>query len=103
MPSVDRLPHPRLLEQRVALRADLDVDVLLREARDRAVRQPGLALELRESGLRGRVDRVDLAAAHGLDLGVRVRDHLEVELLQARLLAVPVRGSPSASSPGPRV
>ena len=52
---------------------------------------PGVALQGQQVDAEGRVDRVDLAAAHRLNLGVRVRDDLEVDFLQLRLLAVPER------------
>ena len=50
---------------------------------------PGVLFSGQQVDAEGRVDRVDLAAAHRLNLGVRVGDDLEVDLLQARLLAVP--------------
>ena len=51
--------------------------------------QPGLALQVGESELRLRIDRVYLAATDRLDLGVRVRDEAEHDRAQFRRLAVP--------------
>src|SRR5207245_624841 len=52
---------------------------------------PGLTLERQQVAAEGRRDRIDLAATHGLNLGVRVGDDLEVDLREARLLAGPER------------
>src|SRR3954453_17474930 len=75
----------------VRLRVHLDVPVLLGEAGDGAVLQVLLVHEHRQGALGGRRDRVDLAAAHCLDLRVGVGDDPEVDRAEIRLLAVPLR------------
>src|SRR5207342_3894341 len=74
---------------RIALRPLLDLDVLPGKAQVRLDLQPGLALQVGESQLRLRVDRVYLAATDRLDLGVRVRDEAEHDRAQFRRFAVP--------------
>jgi len=63
--------------------------VFLIEARNLVERYPADTLQLGKVDAEGRVDRIDLTAAHGLHFGVRVGDDLEVDFLQAGLLAVP--------------
>ena len=88
----DRLAHPRSADHRVRRALALtELEVLHVVAGDLVERDPGDALEREQVRAEGRRDRVDFAAAHGLDLGIRVLDDLEVDLGQARLLAVPER------------
>src|SRR6185436_16675370 len=65
------LAEPRLLRQRIALRALLDLDVLLLQAQMRLDPQTGLTLQVGEGQLRRRIDRVYLAATDRLNLRVR--------------------------------
>ena len=91
MPIISACRIQGRAEERLPLLAELDVDVLLEEAGHLVKGDARGALEGQQVDAEGRVDRVDLAAAHCLNLGVRVGDDLEVDLLQARLLAVPER------------
>ena len=83
------LPQPALLRERVPVGALLDLDVLPGEALVRHDLEAGLVPQVRERELRLRVDRVDLAGADRLDLGVRVRDEAEHDRVELRRLAVP--------------
>src|SRR5581483_11323619 len=90
-PERDGLAEPRRTEQRVggarvdaraALRVPLtELDVLEVVTGELVERDPGRALERLQIEAERRRDRVHLAAAHRLLLGVRVGDELEVDLL----------------------
>src|SRR5205807_1931244 len=86
----ERRTHPRRRLERTALRAELVVDVLEARARAGLDRDAARLADVRERLLRLRVDRVDLAALDRLDLRVRVRDELEHDLREVRLVRPPV-------------
>src|SRR6476661_5549049 len=84
-----RLSHPEVLRERVALRTLLDVDVLPSRTEVRLDAKTRLTTELGESLLRLRIDRVDLATTDLLDLRVGVGQELEDDPVELRPRAVP--------------
>ena len=87
MPGDERLADVRLLQRRVALRAELDVDVLPCVADPLVNDEPLVLEEVGDLELRLRLHDLSLAGLQGLEARVRVEDVAEDDTVELHLRA----------------